>query len=410
MTQTPDAQKWGFYSVVPRVVRKEYKDLTHAEKWLYSCLRDLCGTKGTCFRTLRSLKEETGISIASLSAMIPHLHEAGLIHAERKARGRGGKEVWHITITDLWQANKEYCSNTEQLDSADTQVVQSVNNTSYIVVQIPNNFSGYVNFKDGVVQNLKLVVQNFDTEEGVSEEGNGNPCDNDGKQEQHICGCANATPHLRLLELDLDPLSEDMLEAQPQTVVAQQPDIAYSQGIQETTQGTLFDPADGYTTTTGNTPQQPSSEEKKPARTKQPKIVLTPEQIEHCRRWYAHFEKVHGEPFETKGDKISVAKYIKKLVLKYDETTIMRIYKQLSEKDFKWSKPSFKFKITPYVVYTEAPSVLQQIGSSPAITSNKPESMDEREARISAGERDYMEKEKAARLEREAQERMAVAQ
>src|SRR5437879_13149470 len=125
MTQaTQPKVEWGFYAITPRIVRTQYKNLSHAEKWLYVCLKDLCGEKGMCYRTLRSLSEETNISIASLSSMIPNLQKAGLIHAEKKKRSNSGKEIWHISIVDIWQANHEYCSKIEQSE----QVVQNLNN------------------------------------------------------------------------------------------------------------------------------------------------------------------------------------------------------------------------------------------------------------------------------------------
>jgi hypothetical protein len=114
---------FGFYAVVPRIVRTQHKDLSHAAKWLYVCLKDLCGDKGTCFRTLRSLEEETDISTGSLSRMIPELHKAGLIHAEKKRRSAHGKEVWHISIVDIWQENAKACSKNEQ----SPDVVQNLN-------------------------------------------------------------------------------------------------------------------------------------------------------------------------------------------------------------------------------------------------------------------------------------------
>lgn len=115
---------FGFYAVIPRIVRTGYKDLSHAEKWLYVCLKDLCGDKGTCFRTLRVLSEETDVSTGSLSKMIPHLHRVGLIHAEKKRRTESGKEVWHITIADVWAENAKVCSKNEQSIS---EVVQNPN-------------------------------------------------------------------------------------------------------------------------------------------------------------------------------------------------------------------------------------------------------------------------------------------
>src|SRR5215469_13367653 len=111
------------YARMPRIIRKGYTDLTNMQKLLYIYLRDLCGEDGVCFRSLRSLKEETGFSIGYLDENIPVLHNADLIHAtKRKHRGMGW-EIWHISIVDIWeknaafiQAEKEKCSQDEQLE------------------------------------------------------------------------------------------------------------------------------------------------------------------------------------------------------------------------------------------------------------------------------------------------------
>ena len=106
--QKQDPQiEWGFHAVIPRLIRTNYEKLTPVQKWLYVCLKDLCGEHGTCYRALRVLAEETGISIGMLSESIRCLHDAGLIHAEKKRRSNNptAKEVWHITIVDIWQAN-----------------------------------------------------------------------------------------------------------------------------------------------------------------------------------------------------------------------------------------------------------------------------------------------------------------
>lgn len=143
-SRTPEPKvDFGFYAAIPRLVRTGYKTLTHAEKWLYTCLKDLCGEIGTCYRTLRVLALETDFSIASLSTMIRALHEAGLIHAEKKRRSAAptAKEVWHITIVDIWQSNGEshptpkkrsaieqQCSNNEQCDENVQHVNENVQN------------------------------------------------------------------------------------------------------------------------------------------------------------------------------------------------------------------------------------------------------------------------------------------
>lgn len=96
---------FGFYAAIPRILRTQYNDLTPAQKWLYVCLKDLCGDSGTCYRALRVLSEETGLSTGLLSKSIPLLHTKELVHAEKKRRRTGGKEVWHISIVDIWQKN-----------------------------------------------------------------------------------------------------------------------------------------------------------------------------------------------------------------------------------------------------------------------------------------------------------------
>jgi predicted transcriptional regulator len=178
MTQQKQNPKieWGFYGVTPRIVRTKYKELSHTEKWLYTCLKDLCGDKGTCFRALRTLSEETDISIGSLSTMIPHLHAVGLIHAEKKSRGRGGKEVWHISIVDIWQLNKDYCSEIEQQTDGDVQIL---NNTSRVVQKMNRDVQNLnedaescSNFERSCSNfgDRRIPMKNKDIEERTSEE------------------------------------------------------------------------------------------------------------------------------------------------------------------------------------------------------------------------------------------------
>jgi hypothetical protein len=140
--------KFGFYATIPRIVRIKYKDLSHAEKWLYVCLKDLCGDKGTCFRTLRSLSGETDISIASLSKMIPHLHSEGLIHAEKKRRSESGKEVWHISIVDIWQENVKACSKNEQSQEVVQNTNKDVQNLNETLGDCSKNERDCSNFSD----------------------------------------------------------------------------------------------------------------------------------------------------------------------------------------------------------------------------------------------------------------------
>src|SRR5258708_4892285 len=124
--RNPDID-FGFHATIPRAVRTHYKTLTPMQKWLYVCLKDLCGEHGTCYRTVKVLSAETNISTGMISESIPLLHKDGLIHAEKKRRSSGGKEVWHITIVDIWAANGKLHPTKRSLSEQTTENVHSVN-------------------------------------------------------------------------------------------------------------------------------------------------------------------------------------------------------------------------------------------------------------------------------------------
>jgi hypothetical protein len=119
MNTTPEFDK-GFFASVPRIIRTGYDHLSATAKWIYVCLKDLCGENGTCYRTLRTLAREIGVSTGVLSQTIKDLAGAGLITAEKKQRpGQSTKGMWHICIVNIWKVNGEHhptrkCSPGEQ--------------------------------------------------------------------------------------------------------------------------------------------------------------------------------------------------------------------------------------------------------------------------------------------------------
>lgn len=172
--------EWGFYAVVPRIVRTGYKEIGPSEKWLYTCLKDLCGDKGTCFRTLETLSKETGLSTGSLSTMIPALHKAGLIHAEKKARGYGGKRVWHISIVDIWQSNKEYCSKSEDCPARSSsksevspRVLQNLNDNLQNLNDAPEYSSKSERSSSNFADRRRTHEEQRNEERTIEEEGKG---------------------------------------------------------------------------------------------------------------------------------------------------------------------------------------------------------------------------------------------
>lgn len=132
---------YGFRAIIPRIVRTAYKDVTATQKWLYVCLKDLCGNHGVCYRTLEALSEETDLSTGMLSESIRILHDAGLIHAEKKRRSSGGKAVWHITIVDIWGANAASHPTKRSQNEATPENVHIVNENLHNVNEKGEEYS-----------------------------------------------------------------------------------------------------------------------------------------------------------------------------------------------------------------------------------------------------------------------------
>lgn len=365
----PDEKK-GFFVQLPCYLIDKYQDTLTSTAFV-AFLRFIrkYSKKGNAEYkgSYRALSKMLNISHTSAIRVTDQWQAAGL--ATKQEDEESDLLTITVSLAPIWQKNIEYskeldvCPNlgkveqnvtTQQLTNGSvvTENASSVTNIDTAVTICDNIVTFCSTFEHKNDPRYRYILDILDTFVSSTK----------SQQEGPLCDCANASSHADVSETKsnpVPPLPEHSAEESTKPA-----NNSYSQPTERTMQETLFGDADGYTknNAVSEIASDTPSKTKKP-RTTQPKIDLTPEQKEHCRRWYAHFEKVRGEPFETKGDKINAAKYIKMLVLKYDETTIMRIYKHLSEKDFKWSKPSFKFKITPYVVYTEAPSVLQQLAT-----------------------------------------------
>lgn len=164
--------------MVPRMVIKDTR-LTHAEKTFYMCLKDMCGDTATCFRSMRTLAEETGISASSLSKMIPHLQQLGYIHGEKKARGYGGPPVWHISLVDIWEENTKYCAKSTQLAQVDESVVQNLGSVVQEMHKDTECCANFVeccaNFTDRRRYSEEDILEDTKEEEGEPEEKNEAP-------------------------------------------------------------------------------------------------------------------------------------------------------------------------------------------------------------------------------------------
>jgi hypothetical protein len=167
---------YGF-SMVPRLVMRSprFASLPATAKWLYTCLKDICGEsdQGECFYSLRNLEGLIHMSISTISRSVGKLVGAGLITA--KKLGAKGREVFHIKIVNIWQENDAaYCSVLEQSratvpNNSDTQapVIPPCNTT----VSERNNTS------DDRAQDCFNLTDNEETfeEELMEEEKNISP-------------------------------------------------------------------------------------------------------------------------------------------------------------------------------------------------------------------------------------------
>src|SRR5258708_14471481 len=148
------------FTRTPNMLIFGYRDtLSPQEKWLYVCLKHLCGKRGTRHLSLRYIAEQTGISVGALSkskhseGMIKHLHDAGLIHAEIKRPGSGGNAQYHITITDVWTLNQAFFrSEFGQDEDVDSAPVRNVDEP----VQDSDRL---VHFSDKIVRNSDEPVR-----------------------------------------------------------------------------------------------------------------------------------------------------------------------------------------------------------------------------------------------------------
>jgi hypothetical protein len=320
MSKTPNPQiDFGYFAAIPRSIRTEYKTLTPTQKWLYVCLKDLCGDHGTCYRALRTLSDETDISTGMLSESVQVLHAAGLIHAEKKKRQAGGKEVWHITIVDIWQANgKVHPSKRSDAEQKRSQNEQTTANVQYV-----NENVHCVNDKAKVCSHIERECSLCETEERTvkQEHTEAIPL----KENISLSSSLNA-------QIDAVEISDDMplLAVSPLAAPATRLKSESSAG-------------------------------------------LSPEQKTRARAIKAKIEDRCGV-LSSAGPNIAENKAIAKLVQKYAEADIDDVEHYLQHCHFKWSKPDFKFKIRGNVIQDEMEPTLKLFAENPKLRdATKPE-------------------------------------
>ncbi len=132
MTQTAqvtqEKQRHYGFSIVPRLVMRHerFAKLTDSAKWLYTCLKDICGDDdGECFYSLRNLEDLIHISVSTLSRGIDKLIKAGLIVAQKI--GKKSQEIFHIKIVNVWDENDATYKSCFKMKQVETEAVSKRN-------------------------------------------------------------------------------------------------------------------------------------------------------------------------------------------------------------------------------------------------------------------------------------------
>lgn len=81
---------------------------------LYVHLKRVAAEDGTCWQKTGTLANACGMSTGSISKAKQELVSHNLIEITGEKRKHGGRELHHITITDIWEENiKRYSSKAE---------------------------------------------------------------------------------------------------------------------------------------------------------------------------------------------------------------------------------------------------------------------------------------------------------
>lgn len=119
------------FTRIPNIifVSPRYAHLTNEELFLYCKLRGIYWDTKPHFQSLRDISTKTKYSIGALSKMLPRVSSCGLIHAEiiqeyHPDGTKKGKPKYRLSITDIWEENREYfekCSANEQYQGDNVQ-------------------------------------------------------------------------------------------------------------------------------------------------------------------------------------------------------------------------------------------------------------------------------------------------
>src|SRR6266487_5060620 len=349
----------GFYARVPRIVRTGYKELSHAEKWLYTCLRDLCGEAGECWRSLRALAKETGISIASLSSMIPHLAQVGLIDAMKKS-------TWFIKIKNIWQANKEYCSKNEHSASGCSENEQGVQKMN---TDCSENEQGCSNFVTKEDISKKIESEEDNTKKDISSTGV-----DDAIARKYKEGLLPRNSPLSEWLQEITLMDDAFLAEMEQLLDRNQPaklsptyshvDNDTSSHIVKATRKeaappTIEQPHALQDALPQSATSPPAKETRKHGKVK---IPPTPEELafqERCRGIQAAVNEWRGYGLTKQGAIINEHKCIRTLCEKYTDEQIRHIREYLFTTHWRWSKPDNRYTIGACTILEEAGNVIQ---------------------------------------------------
>jgi hypothetical protein len=94
-----------YFTMIPNMLWEI--GLTYHDREMYAFLKRIAGDHGTCWRSMRTLARESGLSLGQIEKSREILEAAGLITCDKRKRPEGGWSTWHISIVDVWKRNLE---------------------------------------------------------------------------------------------------------------------------------------------------------------------------------------------------------------------------------------------------------------------------------------------------------------
>jgi hypothetical protein len=340
-----DAAEVKNYTRVPNMLIFGYHDqLSPQEKWLYVCLKHMCGKKGTRHLSLRYISEQTGISTGALSSsrnakgvvnlgMMRHLHDTGIIHCEIKKHEGKGNPQYHVTITDVWALNQDFFitrSDFGQAEGENNNPSERLTGSSEFRTDTPETRSDFGQTCPNFGTNIRLDNKTTDSSK-ITKQDESNV---DASLREVIDA---PTPSFSEITEEPQPALSEPATEQPitSTPSQQQPDgVSYSPNSSGEKQDT-----------TSKGKGRGGKRASRTAKEQQPALFVNEQEEAYNTRRRFWQERINGwrdGPLRNGGQCINETNALKTLVREYTDAQMDAIVRYIATEDFRYKKNPHK--------------------------------------------------------------------